>query len=870
MNTSNDIADPISILRAGLAERYRVEREIGRGGMATVYLASDLRHERSVALKLLKPELGAVLGAERFLAEIRVTASLQHPNLLPLFDSGEVNGLLFYVMPFVSGESLRARLERERELPVQEAVNLVMAMAGALESAHRAGVIHRDLKPENVLLQDGQPIIADFGIALAVSNAGGARVTQTGLSLGTPQYMSPEQAAGDRQLDARSDVYALAAMLYEMLTGEPPHTASTVGGVLSKVMTETATPLRQHRESVPPNVEWAVAKALSKRPADRFATAGEFGRALATNGEFETSTSMASGATQASHVRGNRRMTALLTISWAITIGVLAWRQLRPASAAMHAGIAAPIRLPIELPDNIRLNGAVGVLPDGSGLVYHSNSGGSPMLYLQRFNGDSVVALTPTAGAGAFAVSPDGRRLAFMRTGVLYMHTIGSATAEPVLDQQAGAPSWIDDNTMLMAGVVANTGIRTIRLGDHVVKQVTVADSTLVHQFPVAVERGAYALFRVGQGLAPRGQFAYVSLKDGRTKVFTLVIGAPLGYVAGRALYTDGGRLYSVMLDLESGTLGTPRLIEAEASNYWLSGEGALVISKSAPYGQVLLVDSTGVKVVVDSLPVRTVSNPRLSPDASRLLLQTARDTIAAIFMYDFARRTFTRVTFGGNDFGAHWLPDGRRFVACLNNLNAKQALTLHTVDGSQPPRVVKQECTTSDVTSDGKAIVAAESGFVKLWPIDGGPPVNPPGGEIRGSFAVPTMSPDGGTMAYVSRRSGTPEVFVRALQQGGGEVQVSTNGGVAPRWTRDGRLMFREGERYMTAQVRSTPMLTVQRPQFLFANRNGTAALSGVGATYTIRPDGRSVYLTRVLSESRSLVVVLNWASNTFAATAK
>ena len=211
--------DPIAQLNAALLGRYDVLREIGAGGMATVYLARDLRHERQVALKVLKPELGAVLGVERFLSEIKVTANLQHPNLLPLFDSGEANGLLFYVMPFVDGESLRAKLERERQFSVDDAVRIATSLAGALDYAHERGVIHRDLKPENVLMQSGQPMIADFGIALAVSNAGGQRVTQTGLSLGTPQYMSPEQAAGDRQIDGRSDIYALGCILYEMLVG---------------------------------------------------------------------------------------------------------------------------------------------------------------------------------------------------------------------------------------------------------------------------------------------------------------------------------------------------------------------------------------------------------------------------------------------------------------------------------------------------------------------------------------------------------------------------------------------------------------------------------------------------------------------------
>src|SRR6187397_2994458 len=221
-----------------LALRYDVEREIGEGGMATVYLARDLRHDRPVALKVLKPELGAVLGADRFLTEIKVTANLQHPNLLPLFDSGEADGLLFYVMPFVEGESLRARLEREKQLPIDEAIRISVAIANALDYAHSHGVIHRDLKPENILLQAGQPVIADFGIALAVSKAGGNRITQTGLSLGTPQYMSPEQATGDRVIDGRTDIYSLGAMTYEMLTGEPPHIGHTSQAIIARLLTD--------------------------------------------------------------------------------------------------------------------------------------------------------------------------------------------------------------------------------------------------------------------------------------------------------------------------------------------------------------------------------------------------------------------------------------------------------------------------------------------------------------------------------------------------------------------------------------------------------------------------------------------------------
>jgi serine/threonine protein kinase len=275
------VADTAGQVREALRDRYLLERELGQGGMATVYLAHDLKHDRDVALKVLRPELAAVLGRERFLAEIRLTAKLDHPHILTLIDSGESDGLLWYVVPFIRGESLRQRLQREKQLGVEEALAIAKQVAGALEYAHRHGVIHRDLKPENILLHEGEAMLADFGIALAVREAGGNRLTETGLSLGTPQYMSPEQATGDRQLDARSDVYSLGAVLYEMLAGEPPHTGATVQAVIAKLMTERPTRLKTVRDTVPEGVDAAVARALAKVPADRFSSAAGFVSALA-------------------------------------------------------------------------------------------------------------------------------------------------------------------------------------------------------------------------------------------------------------------------------------------------------------------------------------------------------------------------------------------------------------------------------------------------------------------------------------------------------------------------------------------------------------------------------------------------------------
>jgi eukaryotic-like serine/threonine-protein kinase len=344
------VLDVFPQLQEGLADRYRLERELGRGGMATVYLAHDLRHDRKVALKVLQPELAATLGPERFQREIRTTARLQHPHILTVLDSGEAAGQLWYTMPFVRGESLRDRLQREGQLPVDMAVDLACQVALALDYAHHEGVVHRDLKPENILLSDGQALVADFGIAKALSAAGEAQLTGTGMAVGTPAYMSPEQAGGG-QVDGRSDLYALGCVVYEMLAGEPPFSGSTPQAVIAKRVLEPVPHVRTLRESVSVPIEQALLRALAKTPADRFATVGEFARALSTPlaaPAVPSGTTAPPGLSELALRRRSRMSTGLAAIVL-VGLGMLfVWRKSHRPDEASGPGPTRLAVLPFE------------------------------------------------------------------------------------------------------------------------------------------------------------------------------------------------------------------------------------------------------------------------------------------------------------------------------------------------------------------------------------------------------------------------------------------------------------------------------------------------------------------------------------------
>jgi len=423
--------------------------------MATVYLAHDLKHEREVAIKVLHPDLGAALGAERFLSEIKTTAKLSHPHILPLLDSGAAGGFLFYVMPYVTGETLRDRLQRETQLPVNDALRITREVADALAEAHARGIVHRDIKPENILLQGSHAVVADFGIALAVQQASGPRMTQTGLSLGTPQYMSPEQAMGDKNVDHRADIYALGAVAYEMLTGEPPHTGANPQAIVAKLLSEPVRPVTVLRPAVPVHVDAAIQVALQKLAADRFATVAEFSEALRSETGARASHALLTAALPATS-RGRRGMVAAVGGIGLAALG-LGWMIGRGASAPVAKLPSFAVSLAGALANESAIAGtAIALSADGSLIAVSApDSIATSHIVIRDLTRGSEVELEREGVPAAF--SPDGRSLAYSVPGASTIRVVSVAGGLPTtvtsIPNAARGMTWMDDTTLVLGGL---------------------------------------------------------------------------------------------------------------------------------------------------------------------------------------------------------------------------------------------------------------------------------------------------------------------------------------------------------------------------------------------------------------------------------
>ncbi|MEO7367263.1 MAG: protein kinase, partial [Gemmatimonadaceae bacterium] len=651
--------DALAHLKDSLADRYDIKREIGAGGMATVYLAQDLRHDRPVALKLLNPELGAVLGEERFLSEIRVTANLQHPNLLPLFDSGAADGLLYYVMPFVDGETLRARITREKQLPVDEAIRITVAIANALDYAHSHGVIHRDLKPENILLQAGQPVIADFGIALAVSKAGGNRITQTGLSLGTPQYMSPEQATGDRVIDGRSDIYSLGAVAYEMLTGEPPHTGSTSQAIIARMLTERPRPMRTSRPSIPEHVEYAVQRALEKLPADRFATAHDFAQALlghstgGTTGLYSSARAI-HGLSARSGWKSRLRdpVTAVLA---AVAIAAIAFALLhKPAQqTAMRA-----VRFVMNSSDSVRpfdnFPWPAAVSPDGGTVVFASAGTAGVQLYSLRTDQLEPRLIPGSVGGSQVLFSPDGEWVLFEAGGSLKKVRLdGSAPITITSAASNNGADWTIKDEILIGSEGTIHGLSKVSAAGGELVEFSKPESSngeSNYLWPIASPDGKNVVFTRWKGSLASADLATVP-SDGGDVVPVGVKGIrPLAVFDRTLVYLrEDAVVMAIHLDRtlrrgEGSPLPVLDPVNVLAGNNGNSGifvsrDGALITSRGGTNSQLAWVAKDGSASVITSESKR-YSHPRLSPDGSRIAVTVTDAGKSAVWIYDMASRT--------------------------------------------------------------------------------------------------------------------------------------------------------------------------------------------------------------------------------------
>jgi len=875
-------------LNAALAGRYAIDRLVGEGGMATVYLARDVKHNRRVALKVLKPDLGAIVGIDRFLSEIEVTANLQHPNLLPLFDSGAADGLLFYVMPYVEGESLRAKLEREKQLPVEDAVRIATAVASALDYAHRHGVIHRDLKPENILMHEGQPLVADFGIALAVSNAGGNRITQTGLSLGTPQYMSPEQATGDRAIDARTDIYSLGALTYEMLTGEPPHTGSTSQAVIARVLTEKPRSIRSSRPNVTAQVEGAIERALEKLPADRWATAKDFSDALSGARPVTmpaTSPSLTSAESNV-YLAGRRPRVRELT-AWVVAVGgiaastYLAMRREPPAVLA---------RLVATLPESVTIGNLGGGGPnlaisrDGRRLVVAGTRAGHADLYLRGLDEPVLQLVRGTDEAQAPTFSPDGQSLVFRVGSAIMKVSISGGTPQTLTDSLTSGPSWGD------RGEVAyerNGSIWTVSSDGANRRLVAKPDSTrqfLRYYLPEILPGGQAALITIFRGsrTSDSARLGVLSLDDGTVTDLGMP-GGSAHYASGRLIFArSGGLEFTAPFSLRKRALTGPAVLILEdvaetgtlRADAAVSENGTLVYrSGAAGFKRGLFaVDRQGVERQLSRDPA-SFGTPRVSPDGHHIVVGIGKNSRGNgdLWVHDMATSTLTRLTSDGETNNGEWTSDGLR-IASLNVASETMQVVARPWDASGPASVhgqlpgrSSQWAEVSLGPAHGLSAFRAGpnlgAGDIWLAPTDSFLAARP---FLASRFPEfnPRVSPSGRLLAFASVESGRVEVYLTPIPGPGPHLQVSIGGGVEPVWSHDGSTLFYRGPtRLMAATIAGGATPSVARRDSLFIDRFDRQ-LGRIA--YDVFPDGRTFVMTRAIGQQASdlsrLFVVVNW----------
>jgi serine/threonine-protein kinase len=887
-----------SRLQVALADRYRIEGEIGAGGMATVYLAQDLRHDRRVALKLLRPELSAVIGAERFLAEIKLTANLQHPHILPLFDSGEADGFLFYVMPLVEGESLRGRLDREKQLPVADAIRIATEIASALGYAHRHGVVHRDIKPENILLHDGQALVADFGIALAASKAGGSRMTETGMSLGTPYYMSPEQAMGEREITGRSDIYALGAVLYEMLTGDPPFTGSTAQAIVARVVTESPRPLHAQRHTIPPHIETAVLTALEKLPADRFGTAAEFAEALAGRGNSAVVTAAAPSTGPAATARMPSVAPARASAArwkWA-AIGALAllaivtaaagWAWTRPKPAAVVNRYSILLRTTETLRPSA-IGGNIAISPDGNRVVYVGAADGGTRFWLKEHDKLRPTPIAGTENGLSPFFSPDGSQVGYILNGrTLRIAPLNGGPPVNLTDTlNASGADWGTDGyiyTELQEGLGR---IRATGGPIEVLFRLSDEKHEIGAEYPNVMPDGKGLVFRRRLAGQPANDFEIMEMAIPSGTPRQLIRGVYARYVSsGHLLVVTGdGKLLAVPFDPVKRVLTGPAVAVMDGMlrtgpfevNFGVSSNGTLVYTSggSAALNSTWWVNRDGTAAQMDSTwdPQGNIGALALAPDGKSLAVTVARGAASDIWVKQLPTGPFSRITFGDTvHFRPSWAADGKSLIYMNDQGSGAGQPTMSRADGTGSPRQLlrsKLQFAQAFETRDGRWMVlrrsfsetgngdiyAARTGDTTLVPL-----LTTPAREMS-----PAVSPDGRWLAYVSDESGQPEVYVRPFPEvATARWQISASGGTLPVWAHNGRELFYLNGRQEMTSLPITPgaSFTSGQPRVLFPAAQYILA-TNAGA-YDVSPDDKRFVLTRAATGGggTELVVVQNW----------
>ena len=868
--------DQLARLTTALADRYTIEYELGAGGMATVYLAEDLKHHRKVAVKVLRPELAAVLGAARFVQEITTTANLQHPHILPLFDSGEADSFLFYVMPFIDGETLRDKLDRETQLGIDEAVKIATEVADALDYAHRHNVIHRDVKPENILLHDGRPLVADFGIALAVSAAAGGRMTETGLSLGTPHYMSPEQATAEKDLTHRSDIYSVGSMLYEMLTGQPPHVGASAQQIIMKIVTEEAAPVTEVRKSVPPNVAGAVAKALEKLPADRFDTGKAFAEAL-LDPAYRPGLVAGSELATDPVTDWRARMTVPLAIVAVLLLIVAVWGWLRPIPESTLFGR-------FEIPLQGSPSGGLAVSPDSRTIVYQGEDG--QLMLRERGNLESRLVAGGLEGWSPF-FSPDGASIGYLTgfPGSLVIVGIGGGTPRVIVADSATAygGAWGTDGAIYYTS--ASGSLLRIPADGGTAQVLASPDTAAGHQWLAAPDllpgEDAAIVTILGHD-AP--QIGVTDFATGSTTILSpgsfarfaspdyVLIGRGTGEVA--ALPFDPDRLAATGPEVLLGdrihtTSAGYTMAFALAPNEELFYVGT---GGSARPGTLVRVDLGGRSQPVDPGWSELFSGIAISPDGTQLAMGKFVEGRDEIWLKTLDQGPLSRLSAGGPlSYRPSWSPDGRSIIFSSDRgaSNLVQVYRVSAMGGGDAELLYRTTASIdeAELSSDGQWLLyrtGAGGGrdiYAFQWETNDAPVAV---AVTEFEEYSPTFSPNGRFVAYVSNESGRAEVYVRPFPDASAaKWPVSSRGGTEPRWSNGGReLFYRNGAGALVAvRLASGPAFAIAAEDVLFSTLEFMKVANHSG--YEVLPDDDGFLFVHTGGERNgSIVMVQNWRS--------